>query len=96
MLVGDADKTVRDRAFQAFVAKSVLAGIPLFLALPGPRGSLPAKIMLNTDEIHAAALRRSAVQLGGQLEIMLDRLRRHDFVFPAFSHAGRDMNGLSE
>src|SRR5258708_22163628 len=86
MWIADPLKTVRERRFQEFVGKSVLTGIPLFLSLPGPRGGLPAKIMLNTDEIHAAAVRRSATLIRQQLEMLLQRLRAHSFVMPAIRH----------
>src|SRR6266702_3032174 len=88
MLTSNPLKTVRERWFQEFVGKSVVSGIPLFLSLPGPHGHLPAKIMLNSDEMLAAAASRVGGRIREQLELMLKCLAAHPFERHVAIHSG--------
>lgn len=90
-LVGNPLKTVRQPWFVDYVAGAVADGIPLFLALPGPKGMQAAMLLLNGPEMDAAATRaRAAVK--DLLERALKRLSAHDFVPHAMAHDGADVS----
>jgi hypothetical protein len=55
MLVADALKTARQSWFVDFVREHLRRGTPLVLALPGPRGTRSAKLLLNDAEMNQAA-----------------------------------------
>ena len=88
LLTGDAAAIVRQDWFQHFVASGVMSDVPLFLCLPGPRGSQAAKILLNTQEMKAA-IRQGAMT--GVLKRALARLAAHEFRPAVILHAGNDV-----
>ena len=91
MLVDNPLKTVRQSWFQDFVAGAVTDRVPLFLTLPGPMGTQAAMILLNTQEMEAAATRaRAAVK--DVLERVLKRLSGHDFVPYEMTQEGVDVS----
>ena len=91
MLTDNPLKTVRQPWFQDFVAGAVTDRVPLFLTLPGPMGTQAAMILLNTQEMEAAATQaRAAVK--DVLERVLKRLSGHDFVPYEMTQEGVDVS----
>jgi len=91
-LIGNPLKTVRAPWFIAFVARSVAANTPVYLALPGPTGHLPAKIMLNGAAMNEA-LRRSQGRVKELLEKALTALKAHTFAKQTLDFSGNDTTG---
>jgi hypothetical protein len=91
-LIGNPLKTVRAPWFSAFVARTIAAGTPLYLALPGPTGHLPARIMLNGNAMNEA-LRRSQGRVKEILEVALAALKAHTFVKQPLDFSGNDVSG---
>ena len=87
MLVGHPLKIVRQKWFQDFVTSGVMNSIPLFLALPGPRGHHAATTSLNTQEM-VDAIARGAEK--DALEAAVKLLRSWDFQPQPFLNRGND------
>jgi hypothetical protein len=87
MLVGNPLKTVRQKWFQEFVVTGVSNSVPLFLALPGPRGHQAASVSLNTQQM-LDAVKRGAVK--DALEAALKILRGWDFQPAPMTNTGND------
>src|ERR1700744_388298 len=88
MLVGHPLKIVRQKWFQDFVVTGVMNSVPLFLALPGPRGHQAASVSLNTQAM-LDAVARGAVKDG--LEQALKILRGWDFQPARIVNTGSDV-----
>jgi hypothetical protein len=90
-LVANPLKTVREARFIEFVAKQVARDARLYLGLPGPKGRLGAKLLLNSPEMkRAASGSRAGVKM--LLEQALKKLQGHDFQ-PALSEfSGNDVS----
>ena len=91
-LIANPLKTVRAPWFSAFVARTIAANTPVFLALPGPTGHMPARIMLNGQAMNEA-LRRSQGRVKECLEIALAALKAHTFVEQTLDFKGNDATG---
>jgi hypothetical protein len=89
MLVGHAGRTVRQKWFQDFVVTGVMNSVPLFLALPGPRGCQAATTLLNTGEM-LDAVKRGTVKEA--LEAALKLLKGWDFQQAKITHSGNDVS----
>lgn len=91
MLVGNPLKTVRQQDVVDFVAGCVLRRIPVFLAVPGPKGSHAASLLLNEPQMEAAARQtRGAVKT--LLEQALKRVTAHDHQPYVMAHDGADVS----
>jgi hypothetical protein len=91
-LVGNPLKTVRSPSFIAFVSRSIMRNTPLYLALPGPAGHIPAKVLLNGKAM-TEALSRSSGRVKEVLESALAALKAHTFEKQTLSFSGNDMSG---
>jgi len=89
MLLDNPLKLVRQRWFQDFVVTGVMNSIPIFLAIPGPRGHEAATTSLNTEEM-VEAIRRGMVK--EQLEAAVKLLRGWDFQPQTLTHTGNDVS----
>jgi hypothetical protein len=89
VLVGNPNRIIRQKWFQDFIVTGIMNSIPLFLALPGPRGYQAATILLNTEEM-VDAIRRRRVKDG--LEEVLKTLRRWEFVPAVITNRGNDVS----
>lgn len=85
-------KTARQDWFVAFVAQAVRDGLPLLLAVPGPRGHQSAKALLNTEAMRRAATgtREQARQVLRQL--VKELLAKTPEKLPLLNR-GNDMSG---
>jgi len=90
-LVANPLKTVRQPWFVDFVANAAARRIPLFLALPGPRGMQAAMLLLNGPEMDDA-VRRARGAVKELLERTLKRLTSHSFVPYEMAHDGADVS----
>ena len=91
MLVDNPLKTLRQPWFVDFVANAVARRVPLYLGLPGPRGTQAAMLPLNGAEMQAAAMRsRAAVK--ELLERTLKRLSAHRFAPYEMIHESADVS----
>jgi len=88
MLTDHPARTVRQRWFQEFVRTGIMNNIPIFLSVPGPRGTQAAKLLLNTEEMRDAIL---AGRMKDALEKTLRRMSSHDFKPARIMHAGNDV-----
>ncbi len=88
LLIGDPGWTVRQEWFQHVVASGVMSHIPIFLCLPGPRGSQAAKTLLNTDEMRAAIEQDAMTPV---LERAVRQLKAYDFKPAVMIHSGNDV-----
>jgi hypothetical protein len=91
MLTGNPLKTVRQPDFLNFVANCVSQRLPVFLAVPGPRGMQAASLLLNEPQMEAAVKQnRSAVRV--LLEQALKRFAAHTYVPYVMAHDGADVS----
>jgi hypothetical protein len=91
MLVGNPLKTVRQPGFLDFVATFVSRRIPVFLAVPGPRGSHAASLLLNEPQMEAA-VRQTRTAVKTLLEQALKRFAGHDYPPYVMEHGGVDVS----
>jgi len=89
MLVGRGRRIIRQAWFQDFVVTGVMNSVPLFLALPGPRGHQAASVFLNTQEM-LEAIRRGTVKEA--LEAALKILKAWNFSPAPITHSGNDVS----
>ena len=91
MLVGNPLKTVRQTDFLNFVAHNVSKRVPVFLAVPGPKGMQAASLLLNEPQMEAAVKQnRSAVRL--LLEQALKRFATHAYLPYVMAHESTDVS----
>lgn len=88
-LTGNPLMTVRASWFLDFVRESARRGQILYLALPGPPGFLPGRILLNGPPLREAAM-RSAGKVKEHLERALAFLRGHQHAPHVLKHSGND------
>ena len=93
-LIGNPLKTVRAPWFIDFIARAISANTPVYLALPGPTGHLPAKIQLNGAAMNEA-LRRSSGRIKELLERALATLKAHKFAKQTLDFTGNDATGVA-
>lgn len=93
VLIGNPLRIVRQAWFQDFVITGVRGGVPLHLGIPGPIGFQGASVILNTNEMFAAATNAEVKAL---LEADLKRLQAHAFEPRPFRHHGHDMGKLTD
>ncbi len=91
ILVGNPLKTIRQPFFIDFITTGVNSNIPLFLSLPGPRGTHCARLLLNTREYVEAAA-RSRAHAKAELELTLKRLQGYDFQPQTIRNTGNDVS----
>lgn len=84
-LIGNPLKTVREVWFQEFVRACVLRGQVFYIALPGPPGHLPARVLITGKPMIEAA-RRSAGRVKEVLEQALAFLKKHTYVPYVLKH----------
>ena len=89
-LIANPLKTIRQPWFLDFIITGIQGGVPLFLALPGPKGFKGAKTALNTPEMTraASASRGDVRQL---VEKALKVLNAYDYKPHAMRHRGNDV-----
>lgn len=90
VLVGNPLKIVRQPWFIDFVTTGVKGSAPLVLGIPGPKGHQGASLLLNTKEMHQAAL-HSRARVKELLEKELKRLSAHDFPKRIIVHTGNNV-----
>jgi hypothetical protein len=91
MLTDNPLKTVRRTDVQNFVANCVAQRVPVFLAVPGPRGMQAASLLLNEPQMEAAVKQnRSAVK--ALLEQALKRFAAHTYVPYAMAYESADVS----
>jgi hypothetical protein len=95
VLVGNPLKTVRQPWFIDFVATGVRANVPLALGIPGPRGHQGASLLLNTEDMLAAA-KSSRAEVKAVLEQELKLLRDYDFPPRVIVNTGNDLGAPPE
>jgi len=89
MLVGHAEKIVRQRWFQDFVVTGVMNSVPLFLSIPGPRGHQAATTSLNTEQMVEAINNGRAKEA---LEAAVKLLRGWKFEKAVITYSGNDVS----
>ena len=92
MLIADAVKTVRQGWFVDYVQAAIQGGAKLLLALPGPRGTRSAKLLLNTPGMVRAAA-GSPEQVRQQLRQTVKPLRASSFEPLPLLTTGNDVSG---
>jgi hypothetical protein len=92
-LVDNPLKTVRQRWFQDYVGRSVMAGVPLFLSVPPLKGNQMARAMLNTTAMRDAAVSRTAARIKDELEKTLKAVALYPPMKYVAVHGGPDMDG---
>lgn len=90
VLVGNPLKTIRQPWFIDFVIIGVKESVPLVLGIPGPKGHQGASLLLNTKEMHQAAL-QSRARVKELLEKELKRLWAYDFPRREIVHTGNNV-----
>jgi hypothetical protein len=90
-LVGNPLQTVRRTDFQNFVANCVAQRVPVFLALPGPKGTRPVSLLLNEPQMEAAAKQNRGV-VKALLEQALKRFAGHAYQPYVMAHHGADVS----
>ncbi len=89
MLVGHAEKIVRQRWFQDFVVTGVMNSVPLFLSIPGPRGHQAATTSLNTEQMVEAINKGRTKEA---LEAAVKLLRGWTFEKAVITYSGNDVS----
>ncbi|MGH6827811.1 MAG: YkgJ family cysteine cluster protein [Rhizomicrobium sp.] len=90
VLIGNPLKTLRQPWFVDFVTIGVKGGVPLSLGILGPRGHQGASLLLNTQDMLAAAS-QSRAQVKALLEKELKRLAAYDFPLRVICHQGNNV-----
>jgi hypothetical protein len=80
---------IRHLPFVAFVRATVLEGLPLYLALPGPPGHRPIRTFLNSETMTQAAHSGDA-QVCALLHEAVNAIRAHPPLPYALRHSGND------
>ena len=94
-LIANPLVTVRHVWFQDFVRSAVLRGTALYLALPGPPGFLPGRILLTGAPLMAAA-QRSAGRVKDVLQGALAFLKKHQHAPHVLNHSGNDVSTAAD
>jgi len=94
VLVGNPLKTVRQTWFIDFIITGVRGNVPLLLGILGPKGHQGASLLLNTQQMHAAAgISRARVK--ELLEMELKRLSAYRFAPRVIVNTGNNVDLLS-
>lgn len=95
MLVGDPAEIVARPAFVGFVRANMLDDLPLYLALPGPPGYLPWRVLLNSPAMAAAAA-WGDVRVRAILEQAVAFMKAQPLRPYTPAHAGNDTGSAAE
>lgn len=91
MLIGNPLQAVRQPQLLDFVSGCVTQAIPVFLAVPGPRGHQAVSVLLNEPQMEAAGREnRAAVRV--LLEQSLKRFAAHEFPPYVMTQQGIDVS----
>jgi len=94
LLTQDPERTVRRPWFIGLVMAAFRTGVPIWLAIDGPRGHDGAQRLLNSQEMAAALASSKGAQarVKAELERVLADLRKFPFQPGAFAHQGNDVS----
>jgi hypothetical protein len=94
LLTGDPQRTVRRPWFIAFVMAAFRTGVPIWLAIDGPRGHDGAQRLLNSQEMAAALASSKGAQarVRDELQRVLAQLQGFAFQPGVFAHRGQDVS----
>ena len=91
MLTGDAASTVQAPWFLDFVHARALAGAPMFLAIPGPPGHKPVRVILPLPAMLSAA-RTGSARLQAVLAQAVAFLAANPMGEHILTHTGHDVS----
>ncbi len=91
MLTGDAASTVQAPWFLDFVHVRALAGAPMFLAIPGPPGHKPVRVILPLPAMLSAA-RTGSARLQAVLAQAVAFLAANPMGEHILTHTGHDVS----